>query len=687
MDIKELKDLLAASCETNRCKYIPWWEDDFKNCIYRYNIFKEEEIKSIEECINGCGSEIISTPVGSMKIPLFNVLACLGFYNLVESILDKQDTDIVNMSGSNGITPLMLACSRGNLKMAELLLKHGADVSICDVDGKNVYHYLACPYIKGLPPVYECQRKGVLQIQAIARLLPDGTGNEYINKKDKDGLTPFVHMLKSNNTNGSWALTDIFMEKGADTSYIDENGNTLLMVAIYNRHMTAALRLIEAGIGINQKNSEGKSPLNLAHDYYNEALCMALKEHGAEGECELCNMDMANLGRITNNAFASVSEDEMDNKSIALYLTKKLIERADVDDDDDMKCISGIFYSALNGGRGIEVLDILKENGVDFTVPVHSGGSVTCLRDECLHGNYGTEVIQKLMYLGTDMDEPLVKGRTPACIVASLHKRNMFYGGKDDYCQKAAAFFSKDSMEYTDNSGTTVMLQAARNNHSEMLEVMIGKGADVNITEDSPAEAGNTPLHTACIYGSAEAAKVLKEHGADDTLQNVNGETPAHFAVMKKKFGGDLKVEERAALLKQLNCLDTARNDGKTPLMLLQYIDFNTITGLLPLFLEKGVDVNKKDINGNTALILNAQNNCYKGVVKELVRAGADVNATDSAGRNALHYALGYGNQETARFLIKKGADYNHPDNNGVAPAQIIVEKGYDTLLELLDMG
>ncbi|MCI9078123.1 MAG: hypothetical protein HFH68_04225 [Lachnospiraceae bacterium] len=685
MDIKELKDFLATSCETNRYKYVPWWEDDFNNCTYRYNIFKEEEIKDIEECINGCGSEVYSMPVGSMKMPLFHILVCLGFYDIVEGILGNPDIDIVNIAGSNGITPLMIACSRGNLKMTEALLKHGADVSVCDTEGRNVYHYLACPYIRGLAPVYECQRKGVSQIQAIARLLPEGTEKEYINKKDIYGLAPFVHMLKSNNKNSSWALTDIFMEKGADTGYIDEKGNTLLMAAIYNHHMTAALRLIEAGTGINQKNNEGKSPLNLAHDYYNEALCMALKEHGADGECEFCNMDMNNLERITSNAFAMVSEDEMDNKSIALYLAKKLIDRVDVDDDDDIKCISGIFYSALSGGRGIEVLDILKDSGVDFTVPVHSGGSVTCLRDECLHGNYGTKVINKLIDFGIDMDEPLVKGRTPACIVASLQKRKMFYGGKDDYCEKAAVFFSKDSMEYTDNSGTTAIHQAARNNHWEMLEVMAGKGADVNITEDSPAEAGNTPLHTACIYGSAEAVKVLKKHGADDSQQNVNGETPAHFAVMKKKFGDDLKTEERAALLRELECLDAVRNDGKTPLMLLQYMDINTNLDLLPLFLEKGADVNKKDNYGNTALILNAQNHCYKGVVKELVRAGADVNATDKTGKNVLHYVLEYGNQEAARFLIKKGADYNQPDNRGVTPAQLIAEKGYDTLLELLE--
>lgn len=154
---------------------------------------------------------------------------------------------------------------------------------------------------------------------------------------------------------------------------------------------------------------------------------------------------------------------------------------------------------------------------------------------------------------------------------------------------------------------------------------------------------------------------------------------------MKKKFGGDLRQEERAAVIKELKNIDIARNDGKTPLMLLQYMDINTNLALLPLFLEKGVDVNHADNNGNTALIINTQNFCYKGVVKELVRAGADVNISNNSGNNALHYALRYGNQEVSRFLIKKGADYNKADNQGITPLQIAVEKGYDTLLDIMD--
>ena len=60
MDIKELTDLLVKSGETVHCKYVPWWEDDFENCTYRYDILKEEEINAPAEALpslNCCGSK------------------------------------------------------------------------------------------------------------------------------------------------------------------------------------------------------------------------------------------------------------------------------------------------------------------------------------------------------------------------------------------------------------------------------------------------------------------------------------------------------------------------------------------------------------------------------------------------------------------------------------------------------
>lgn len=122
MDIKELTDLLVNSCGTNRCKYIPWWEDDFQNCIYRYNIFKDKEIKDIEECVSGCGTDCLIKLSGNTGLNLFQLLVWHNFYNTISDILGNAGNNgIVNVAGRNGITPLMLACSRGNLKMAKLL--------------------------------------------------------------------------------------------------------------------------------------------------------------------------------------------------------------------------------------------------------------------------------------------------------------------------------------------------------------------------------------------------------------------------------------------------------------------------------------------------------------------------------------------------------------------------------------
>lgn len=180
------------------------------------------------------------------------------------------------------------------------------------------------------------------------------------------------------------------------------------------------------------------------------------------------------------------------------------------------------------------------------------------------------------------------------------------------------------------------------------------------------------------------------ELGADDTVKNVDGLTPAQIVIDGDRcFRGSSYERERAdknrvEIIKTLKTLDEPRNDGVTPLMRLQYEGINFITNVQPVLLEAGVDVNRKDSRGRTALMIAADEHCFKDIIKELIRAGADINAVDAKGKTALHYALGYGSQDVARFLIKKGADYNRADNNGVTPATLAAEKGYENVLELM---
>ena len=75
----------------------------------------------------------------------------------------------------------------------------------------------------------------------------------------------------------------------------------------------------------------------------------------------------------------------------------------------------------------------------------------------------------------------------------------------------------------------------------------------------------------------------------------------------------------------------------------------------LKAVLEHGVDPNSKDKNGNTVLIVAAQNG-NKSIVKTALRHGAIINMTNCMGNTALHFANEFGYDKLAAYLMSKGA-------------------------------
>lgn len=669
MDAEKLTDLLAGSSqELNEVKYIPWWEGDHEEAVYRYDIFEEKDVKEAEACLADCGKETLLTTGGCYGLTLFHLLVWHNFYDAVDKILcDGRIGEEVNMPDTkgNGLTPFLLACFRGNLAMARLLLAHGADASARDKRGMNAYHFLAYPQFEGLVDSTDAREKSVEQRAEIARLL-----TIEVNQKDAEGFTPLVRILSNSyNSDYTWSLPEVFLEKGAETDHVDENGNTLLMMAVRNNHMTAALALMSrCREMVNVANKDGMTPIQNAVDFRNDVLRAALEDHGAVS-ADKKRMDIETLSEITEHAYSRIESDNRDGMSLALYMTEKLVKQIDTDDDEELCCLKDVLHRALYYDRSYHILDACMDAGFDLTAPVHRYGEVSCLRDECL--SEGVGVIKKLMELGVDMEKAVTGGRTPANIVASMD-------GEDVSLAEATEIFSRESMEQIDNEGKAAIHYAAGKGYTAMLRVMIEKGVDVNLTEDEPAEAGITPLHEACRCGCVDAVKLLMEAGADDTMRNLAGETPAHFVLTKRKYGSDLDPAQRAAILSELKNLDIAREDGKTPLMLLA--DIGDTEELLSLLIDRGVDIDHVDNEGRTLMMLDAD----KDTIKELLRAGADMNMADSEGNTVLHNVLKNGNVETARYLIKKGADYNHPNNQGETPVQIAVEKGFDTVLELM---
>lgn len=99
--------------------------------------------------------------------------------------------------------------------------------------------------------------------------------------------------------------------------------------------------------------------------------------------------------------------------------------------------------------------------------------------------------------------------------------------------------------------------------------------------------------------------------------------------------------------------------------------------------LKKGVDVNARDKNGETALY-EAATNGYTEIVELLVSKGADVNAKDNDGITALHLSAWNDNSEMVAVLIAKGADVNRKQNDGNTPLHNAASNNSKNAIKLL---
>lgn len=84
--------------------------------------------------------------------------------------------------------------------------------------------------------------------------------------------------------------------------------------------------------------------------------------------------------------------------------------------------------------------------------------------------------------------------------------------------------------------------------------------------------------------------------------------------------------------------------------------------------LAKGANVNSRDDDRDTALMIAALSARDIKTVKALLAGGADVNAKNNENDTALIYAAADDDHEVLQALLDRGADINHQNNNGYSP-------------------
>ncbi|QQR49631.1 ankyrin repeat domain-containing protein [bacterium] len=235
-------------------------------------------------------------------------------------------------------------------------------------------------------------------------------------------------------------------------------------------------------------------------------------------------------------------------------------------------------------------------------------------------------------------------------------------------------------IEAKDETGRTVLHEAARQGLLSVVELLVKKGLDVNI----PTFQHYTPLHFAIFGGREEIVRFCLDKGASlNVLAKSN--TPLSLAAGKGMIeivkllldrGADFTKmppiifsavssanEEMVRLLieRGLGGVNVKHWNGLFALMLAVNKGLKNIASLL---LENGADVNlKRDSDNSTSLHLAVQNGDKEIVKVLLLRTGIDVNAQNKEGNTPLHLAVLKDNLEIVILLLQQGADVTLKNN------------------------
>jgi ankyrin repeat protein len=82
-----------------------------------------------------------------------------------------------------------------------------------------------------------------------------------------------------------------------------------------------------------------------------------------------------------------------------------------------------------------------------------------------------------------------------------------------------------------DNYGNTALHTAAANNRKNVAEVLVSKGAEINVRGSN----GAMPLHTAASWGNKDMVEFSVAKGAEINAKNENGLTPLGLAIKNKQ--------------------------------------------------------------------------------------------------------------------------------------------------------
>ncbi|XP_015684882.1 ankyrin repeat and SOCS box protein 10 [Protobothrops mucrosquamatus] len=208
------------------------------------------------------------------------------------------------------------------------------------------------------------------------------------------------------------------------------------------------------------------------------------------------------------------------------------------------------------------------------------------------------------------------------------------------------------SLTYEQELTTPLHITASRG-YLDCLRHLLLRGAEVDL-----APGGQTALHAACAAATADCVRLLLSFGADPAAVSEGGCQPLHLC----RSAGSSECA-RLLLSHGAPVNGASEEAGDTPLHVAARLGLAEQVGLL---LQHGADLEAPNAEGETPLIAacslahSARDaEAHFDVCRQLVEAGARVNAADRDRQRPLHWASKNANARVVSLLLARGAHVN----------------------------
>jgi cytohesin len=404
----------------------------------------------------------------------------------------------------------------------------------------------------------------------------------------------------------------------------------LLQVLEYDRprpsRESGILRLIAAGAEVNAANEDGETPLKRACAVGGRRVVAALLETGAR-----------RVGATSPDGEDASPELHLASSAGEPKVVRMLLQAGADPTEVDQAGRTPLYRASVSGRP--EVIRVLLAAGVDPNAGRQRGRSA--LRAAAYHGH--EECVSVLLEAGADIDARIEREVTTLHLASLMRRLSII-----PLLLQAGA-----NVNARDADGCTPLMWALRTRVQRTkglkkiagtVDLLLAAGADPRAVD----HRGQTALFSAVQSGLADEIRRLFALGLDVNAAAHDGLTPllaaagvrapdTKTAEILLTAGADVNAVDRSGASVLHYTLRLLEPSDPRPSYWSPYRPWASLF-LLEFLLEAGVEVNQADEHGLTPLMLAAQHP-YFDAISPLLRAGADPDARDQAGRSARDYA------------------------------------------------